>query len=124
MRKEFWISLLLFLFLILPAVRATGTEWDPVTDSEKKLTANPLDPGSGALVLFKRGEIVVQPKNNSFWNTRVTTYTRIKILNEAGRDAANVAIENPKFIRLSKIEGRTILPSGDVIPLDATKVFH
>jgi hypothetical protein len=52
------------------------------------------------------------------------TYTRIKILTDAGRDAANVELEAPKYLRYTKIEGRTILPSGQIIPLDTSKVFH
>ena len=54
------------------------------------------------------------------------TYTRIKILTDAGRDAGNVVLEAPKYLRYTKIEGRTILPSGQKnrIPLDTSKVFH
>jgi hypothetical protein len=126
MRKAFQSSFLVVVLLLLPfwGSRAAAADWDPVTDAEKNMTSNPLDPGAGALVLFKRGDIQVERKNTSLWETKIVTYTRIKILTEAGRDAGNVVIDAPKFIRLSKIEGRTILPSGDAVPLDTSKVFR
>src|ERR1017187_10490216 len=102
MRKGFHLSLLVFLFLLFPAwnvSRAAAADWDPVTDAEKNMTSNPLDPGSGAVVLFKRGDVQVFRQNTSLWETKIIIYTRIKILTEAGHDAGNVAIEAPKVLR-------------------------
>ena len=124
MRSELRIPLLFLLLLVFCVPRAAAFDWDPVTDAEKNMTSNPLDPGSGALVLFKRGDMEVLRINASLWETRIVTYTRIKILTDAGRDAANVELEAPKYLRDTKIEGRTILPSGEIIPLDTSKVFH
>ena len=112
MRYEFRIPLLFVFFLLFCVPRAAAADWDPVTDAEKNMTSNPLDPGSGALVLFKRGNMEVLRANTSLWETKIVTYTRIKILTDAGRDAANVELEAPKYLRYTKIEGRTILPSG------------
>ena len=75
-------------------------------------------------MLFKRGQIDVLERSSLFWTTRIQTYVRIKVFNDAGRDAGNVSVEAPKFVRISKIEGRTILPSGEIIPLDPSKVFR
>ncbi len=124
MRRELQLPLVVLLLLFLHVSSVAAFDWDPVTDTEKNLTSNPLDPGSGAVVLFKRGRIDVEHPTSSLWQTRFSTYTRIKILTDAGRDAANVELESPKFLRLTKVEGRTILPSGEVVPLDASKVFH
>ena len=33
-------------------------------------------------------------------------------------------VDAPKYVRFSKVEGRTILPSGEIIPLDSSKVFR
>ena len=111
------------LFFHLPAA-AAAFDWDPVSDAEKSMTASPLDPGAGAVVLFKRGNLEVIERSSLFWTTRIQTYVRIKVFNEAGRDRANVSVEHEKFFRLSKVEGRTILPSGEIIPLDSSKVFQ
>src|ERR1700722_4359874 len=123
-RRSTFSFLLLLPVLFLHAPRAAAFDWDPVTDSEKSMTSNPLDPGAGAVVLFKRGQIDVIEQSSLFWTTRIQTYVRIKVFNDAGRDAGNVSIEAPKFMRINKIEGRTILPSGEIIPLDSSKVFH
>src|ERR1700689_2693164 len=116
--------LIILVLLLFHVPRAGAVDWDPVTDAEKTMKSNPLDPGAGAVVLFKRGQIDVIEKSSLFWTTRVQTYVRIKVFNDAGRDAGNVSVEAPKFVRISRIEGRTILPSGEIIPLDSSKVFR
>ncbi len=117
--------LIIFVGFLMHVPRAAGAvDWDPVTDAEKSMKASPLDPGAGAVVLFKRGQIDVIEQSSLFWTTRIQTYVRIKVFNDAGRDAGNVSIDAPKSVRMSKIEGRTILPSGEIIPLDSSKVFH
>src|ERR1700689_5422058 len=124
MRPRVRILLILFLAFSFHAPRAGAVDWDPVTDAEKSMKSNPIDPGAGAVVLFKRGQIDVIEKPSLFWTTRIQTYVRIKVFNDAGRDAGNVSVEDTKFVRISRIEGRTILPSGEIIPLDTSKIFR
>jgi len=124
MRREIRVLLIACFLLTVHVPRAGAFDWAEVTDAEKSMKANPLDPGSGAVVLFKRGEIQVLEKQSLFWTTRIQTYTRIKIFNDAGREYANVSVDASKQMRLAKIEGRTILPSGQIIPLDASQVFR
>jgi hypothetical protein len=123
MRLKICTPLILFLAFSFHALKAAAYDWDPVTDAEKAMKANPMDPGAGAVVLFKRGQIDVVEKSSLFWTTRKIFYVRIKIFNDAGRDAGSVSIDSFKSVRVSKIEGRTILPSGEIIPLDSSKVF-
>jgi hypothetical protein len=54
MRPKLKIALPLLLVLLLHNPRAAAFDWDPVTDAEKTLKSNPVDPGAGAVVLFKR----------------------------------------------------------------------
>ena len=117
------LILLPCMFLCVSSAVAAA-DWAPITDAEKAMKSNPLDPGSGAIVLFKRGQIFVEERTAGFWTTRIVTYVRIKVLTEAGREAGNRSIEQPKWVRFSKVEGRTILPSGEIVPLDPSKVFH
>ncbi len=124
MLRRVIIPLILFLAISFHAVKAAAFDWDPVTDAEKSMKSNPLDPGAGAVVLFKHGEVDVIEQQSLFWTTRIRTYARIKIFNDAGRDAANISVDAPKNMRISKVEGRTILPSGQIIPLDPSKVFR
>jgi hypothetical protein len=124
MRWRFLIPLMVVAAASFHVPSANASDWDPVTDAEKSMKSSPLDPGAGAVVLFKRGQIDVVEKSSLFWTTRIQTYVRIKVFNDAGRDAGNVSVDATKFVRISKIEGRTILPSGETIPLDSSKVFH
>ena len=124
MRCRALTLVIIFLAITVHASRADASDWDPVSDAEKSMKSNPLDPGAGAVVLFKRGQIDVIEKSSLFWTTRIQTYVRIKIFTDAGRDAGNVSIEASKSVRMSKIEGRTILPSGEIIPLDPSKIFR
>jgi uncharacterized protein DUF3857 len=125
MRRRSLSFLLVLAALALHVPRAAAAlDWDPVTDAEKNMKSNPLDPGAGAVVLFKRGQIDITEKSSLFWNVRTQIYVRIKVFTEAGRDAGNVSIDAPKFVRISHVEGRTILPSGEIVPLDASKVFQ
>ncbi len=117
--------LILFAALLLHVSRAAAAfDWDPVTDAEKSMKSNPLDPGSGAVVLFKRGQMDVIEKSSLFWTTRIQIYVRMKVFNDAGRDAGTISIDTNKFVRVTQIEGRTILPSGEIVPLDSSKIFR
>lgn len=124
MRWNVQICFAIFLAMAFQVPRVAAFDWDPITPAEKNMKTNPIDPGAGAVVLFKRGEIDVLEQRSLFWTTRIITYSRIKILNDAGREAANISLEAPKYVRLSKVEGRTILPSGRIIPLDPSQVFR
>src|SRR3989304_859957 len=105
MRRAFWMGLAVLCIGLFGIPAEAAVEWDPVSDAEKSLRTNPIDPGAGAVVLFKRGMISVDEQGRS-WHTRIQTYTRIKILTEAGKEAANISFEAPKYVRLSKVEGR------------------
>src|SRR5467141_291821 len=124
MRRICCAIVVVSLMLSIHIPRAFAFDWADVTDAEKTMKSNPLDPGAGAVVLFKRGRIEVLEKSSLFWTTRIQTYTRIKIFNDAGREYANVSVDAPKYMRMSKIEGRTILPSGQIVPLDSSQVFR
>ena len=69
MRLNLRILCILSLAFALHVPRAAAADWDPVTDAEKAMKTNPLDPGAGAVVLFKRGEIDVLEKG--FWSTKI-----------------------------------------------------
>lgn len=123
-RKVFCPLLILAAVLTYVPRASAVVDWDPVTDADKSMKTSPLDPGAGAVVLFKRGQIDVIEQTSLFWTTRISTYVRIKVFNDAGREAGNISVDHEKSFRLSKIEGRTILPSGEIIPLDSSKVFQ
>ena len=85
--------LIVFVALLFHASRAAAFDWDPVTDADKSMKSNPLDPGAGAVVLFKRGSMEVLERSSLFWTTRIQTYVRIKVFTDAGRDAGGPSVE-------------------------------
>ena len=124
--QKSWMTLACVIGLGMLSTSMRGVaaaDWDPIAQEEMSMTDNPVDPGSGAVVLFKRGNVRVEERG-SFWLTTIETYVRIKVFNESGLDAANISFEANRYLRTSKIEGRTILRSGQIVPLDSSKVFR
>ena len=117
-------AVICFVVLSVPGIGRAEADWDPISEDEKSMNINPMDPGSGAVVLFKRGEVRVEERTSNFWLTTMETYVRIKVFNESGLDAANISFDTNKYLRFNKVDGRTILPSGQIVPLDTTKVFR
>ena len=103
MRLNFRISLILLLAFSFHIPPAAAADWDPVADAEKAMKSNPLDPGAGAVVLFKRGEIDVLEKG--FWSTKIRTYARIKVFTDAGRDAARFPWTPPRYSAFQRSKG-------------------
>jgi Domain of Unknown Function with PDB structure (DUF3858) len=115
------IALLLsFVFLTISvfATVARATDWDPVTDEEKAVKTDPLDPGAGAVALFKRGVVEIEERGRLNWITHIRTYTRIKILTESGRSAADISLVADKAYQTASFGGKTIMPSGQVDSID------
>jgi len=124
MPRALWFATALAISLLGAESASAALDWVPVSEAEQALTANPLDPGAGAVVLFKRGEVRVEERTSTFWLTTIETYVRIKVFNELGLDAANVSVEMSRYRRFRNVEGRTILPNGQIVPLDPQKVFQ
>jgi hypothetical protein len=124
MRWRFLIPLIAVAAASFHIPSANAFDWDPVTDAEKSMKSSPLDPGAGAVVLFNRGQMDVIEKSSLFWTTRIQLYVRLKVFTDAGRNAASVSVEHFKRFRIGKVDGHTILPSGESIPLDPSKIFQ
>jgi hypothetical protein len=99
------------LFAAASGLRAQ--QFTPPTPEELSMTSIPEVPGARAVYLYKEELAYDGLHYQSF-------YYRVKILNEAGRDLANVELpyytEQVDGIKLGSIEGRTIHPDGTVIP--------
>ena len=124
MQRRLWAAAVLMAVLWASENAFATIEWVTVSDVERAMDSNPLDPGAGAVVLFKRGEISVEERTSNFWLTTMETYVRIKVFNESGLEAASVSVEASRYRRFRNVEGRTILPNGEIIPLDPSKVLQ
>ena len=75
------------------------------------------------MVLFEKAEVKLMDypaEASSFLKVR----TRIKILTEEGKSYGEEEIGHSAFWRLKKVEGRTVLPNGDVVPLPKDAIFE
>jgi Domain of Unknown Function with PDB structure (DUF3857) len=89
-------------------------QWTVPTDEELKMTSQPQVPGAAAVYLNKE-EIL---DDRLFVRTE---YIRIKVLNEAGKQYADIELDQFHFPEgtgfVDKIEGRTIHSDGTIVPL-------
>ena len=81
------------------------------TDEELKMTADPKAPGAAAVYLDIE-EIANDPMHYQ------STYARIKVLSEKGKELATVELPYLKgSFKVADIKGRTIHPDGTIVPL-------
>ncbi|MGA2169766.1 MAG: DUF3857 domain-containing protein [Terracidiphilus sp.] len=102
-------STLLLLAISSPAlVRA---QFQPPTDEELKMTADPKAPGAAAVYLYRE-----ETTDDSLHFQ--TYYERIKVLTEKGEEQATIRIPyEPGEFKVNDIKGRTIHSDGTIIPL-------
>jgi transglutaminase-like putative cysteine protease len=106
-----WLRAAMLLTLLAAAASTLHAQFQPPTDEELKMTADPKAPGAAAVYLY-REEITNDPDNFHSY------YVRIKVLTEKGKELATVRIPYvPGADKITKIEGRTIHADGTVIPL-------
>jgi hypothetical protein len=106
------LLLLLFAINISPAIvvgQARSQDWLPITPAELQMKDSPGKPGAPAVLLFYAD---YQDDNESY----DFIYRRIKILNEKGRDYADVEIP---YLRsggsIADLKARTIHPDGSIV---------
>jgi len=101
---------LVFCFLMAtpPVWGQQSEEWLPVTAHDLQMKDVPGDPGAPAVQLYYadfRDDI----RESEF------IYKRIKVLNEKGRNYANVEIEVPQHDSIGDLQARTIHPDGTIL---------
>ncbi len=116
------IPFLCCLFFTTVAVNAV--DFPPITDTERALTELPGQPGAPAVVLFEKAEVKLRdyPKEASSF---LKVWVRVKILTEEGKSSyGEEEINHSGYWRLKKVEGRTVLPDGQVIALPEDAIFE
>ena len=103
-------SLTFASILLLATAYARADDWIKPTPEELQMTAEPLAPGAAAIYLYRdeRADDKIHIH---------TTYVRLKILSEKGKEYADQEIdyEGGKF-GISAVQGRTIHSDGTIIP--------
>jgi hypothetical protein len=104
-------SVVVLFTLCAPAL--LHAQFQPPTDDELKMTADPKAPGAAAVYLYR--EDVTDDSTHTH-----TIYERIKILTEKGKDLATNHVSYLHYRdTVSDIQGRTIHADGTIVPLTA-----
>jgi Domain of Unknown Function with PDB structure (DUF3857) len=103
--------LLAAIFATAPAISAD--DWLPISPDELKMISDPKAPGAPAIYLYRQ---VDRSDFGRAGNER--NYIRIKILNEAGRDYANIEIPYRDRMSISNIRARTVRRDGSIVNFD------
>ncbi len=98
------------VFLLMASVAGLAQNWTQPTPEELKMTADPEAPGAEVVCLA----MYVEDDYNKTLTHAV--YVRLKILNEKGRDYADVEIPYEDDYKIKSVEARTIHSDGTVIP--------
>jgi hypothetical protein len=104
--------LLLLLALAFGVPWCAAVDWPPITPEEQALTSVPEQPGAPAVILNR------EETDNDLQHFH-STYIRIKVLTEAGREYADVQV--PYFHHggsIGDVAGRTVHADGSVVPFE------
>jgi hypothetical protein len=103
---------LLPLLLLVATDIAHAEDWLPISQDELSMRSTPKAPNAPAIYLYRE----VDRDDNG---PSETTYERIKILTEEGRDSANIEIPYTKGLEsIRSIRARTIRPDGGIVNFD------
>ena len=114
--------ILYLLIMLIPAVHSSAQEfkWGKISDEELKMTAIAEDPEANAVVLFHRGTIKITP----VFGMAMDVHKRVKVLTEAGKEYANVAIYYYKEDDVKNLQAFCYTPEGKKFKLDKKQIFE
>ncbi len=105
-----WIAAL----ILCAGTPARADDWLPISPDELTMTSEPLAPAATAIMLYRQVD-------RDYNGPMETTYARIKILTEEGRQFADVAIPFDKRSEsVRAIQARTIHPDGSIVNFSGT----
>ena len=111
MRIQLYAGATLMLAALSLSQASAAQKFQQPTQEELQMTSDPKAPGAEAVYLFRQIEI-------DNYNHYISSYARIKVLTEKGKEWSNVEfLYNSEIYGTPIIEGRTIHSDGTVIPL-------
>ena len=113
------------ILTLLGARGAAAADFPPVTDEERALTEVPGEPNAPAVVLFRKGELLMGGYLHAAgaWPSYLRVQVRLKVLTEAGKNNGEVILSHNDEERLTRFKGRSVLPDGRVLPVPADAKF-
>jgi len=104
-----WAALALIVFSASGITVAQQGAWEPVPADELALKDEPKAPGASAIILFR--SLAIDDKRGT-----LTESTRIKVLTDAGKKYADIAIPTAKWMKVEEVEARTVGRDGSSVP--------
>jgi hypothetical protein len=126
MKRRLLLAFIGVLTLVPGVLRAQAQAFPPITAEERALTFVPGEPNAPAVVLFRKGELLMQGYGSFFgsYRSHMRVLTREKILTESGRSRGEISIFHSESTRLEGFSGRTVLPDGTIVPVPAGAKFE
>ncbi|HSS78100.1 MAG TPA: DUF3857 domain-containing protein [Thermoanaerobaculia bacterium] len=126
MKQRLLLVFLPVLVTALSGLRLEAQAFPPIADEERALTFVPGEPNAPAVVLFRKGELLMQGYGSFFgsYNSHMRVLVREKILTESGRGRGEISIFHSEFTRLEGFSGRTVLPDGSIVPVPPGAKFE
>lgn len=130
--KKWYIALAFVLFVFdLIAQENPKIKFGKITKTDFEITSPLIDSNVNAIVIADKGESVFQGNSNGWFSLVFKRFKRIKILNNNGFSAADIAIylysEGNETEKLEKLEAQTYnLENGNITTtkLDPRNVFE
>ncbi|HEV8580167.1 MAG TPA: DUF3857 and transglutaminase domain-containing protein [Thermoanaerobaculia bacterium] len=119
MKPAIRVLLLIGLMRLAAAPSQAEDLFPPITDEERAITSVPGAPNAPAVVLFKRGELVMEGYGllGGGHASHLRVRARVKILTEEGKGSGEIAVSHSDLARLKNFTGRTVLPDGRIVPV-------
>jgi hypothetical protein len=126
MKRRLLLACFGVLALVPGVLRAQAQAFLPITAEERALTFVPGEPNAPAVVLFRKGELLMQGYGSFFgsYRSHMRVMTREKILTESGRSRGEISIFHSESTRLEGFSGRTVLLDGTIVPVPAGAKFE
>lgn len=122
-----WIPSTLLVVCLAGGLHASlrgAEDWRPVDPAHLAMSEGKVDPNADAEAIFWEVHVEDQVGGGDVRNV-LEHYIRIKIFNDRGRDAqSSIDIPYIKGTRIDRIAARTILPDGDIVPLDEKSIYE
>jgi transglutaminase-like putative cysteine protease len=113
------------MLLLLAGPALAVDDFPLITPQEKALTAVPGEPNAPAVVLSRKAELLMMGYGSRGQDaSRLFVRTRLKILTQEGVRYGEAAIPHSDSVRLTGLQGRTVLPDGRILPLPADAKFE
>jgi len=125
-KNNFYLSgivLTATLFLLIdcaPSRWASRIDWPGY--SPDTLPDQKEYPDAGAIILLDEADLDVGSSSEITFS-RLERHVIVKILNERGFANANVLVPYGRGTKVSDIRGCTILPNGDIVPLEKDQIY-